>query len=455
MSRVLKRYFVSCFLTSLATCFGILILTNQSIAHNIFECIGIAFVFAYLLCYVLKSFYLDPVERIISMVVSISKFDFSQKLYLSRDDVLGDLAQNLNQMSIDIKRSYEDVVRERNEIQAVFTNMIDGVLVIGQDDKIIHISPSCRELLQIRTNLYDDRNYWEVVRYEQINDLIKEVFSNHTVIKEDVAIYVPQEKFLNLSISPISGEGGVVSSVVVVFHDITELKKYEKMRSEFVANVSHELKTPLTSIKGFAETLKDGAIDNPDKARHFLGIIENQAQRLENLVADLLSLSKLDSQEKEFHKTHEDILGILDSVVSILKNEIDEKKHLLTIDVKEAIPLVLIDRQAIEQVFINLLVNAIKFTPVKGTIAITVFLEKEWVAVEVKDSGIGIAREHIAHLFERFYRVDRARSREMGGTGLGLSIVKHIVQAHSGRIQVESEPEKGASFTVFFPITGN
>lgn len=225
------------------------------------------------------------------------------------------------------------------------------------------------------------------------------------------------------------------------------------MRSEFVANVSHELRTPLTSIQGFVETLKEGAINNPEKAQYFLDIIEKQSNRLNNLIEELLQLSKIESQEIAMNLQSINLRDLIDKTILEFKEKIDQKEQQVKINISPQLPLVKADPEQIEVVFRNLLDNAIKYTPNRGKISISALEKAENIYIEVADNGIGISAEHLPRIFERFYRADKDRSRKLGGTGLGLAIVKHIVQANQGTIGVESKPGKGSKF--FFTLPKN
>jgi two-component system phosphate regulon sensor histidine kinase PhoR len=225
------------------------------------------------------------------------------------------------------------------------------------------------------------------------------------------------------------------------------------MRVEFVANVSHELRTPLTSIQGFIETLKDGAINDPEKAHHFLKIIEKQSNKLNNLIEDLLRLSKIESQEITMNLQTINLRDLLDKTISEFEGKISQKEQQVKINIPPQFPLLKVDPEQIELVLRNLLDNAIKFTPGKGEISISALEREKDIYIEIADSGMGISAEHLPRIFERFYRVNKDRSRKLGGTGLGLAIVKHIIQAHQGTIGVESKPGKGSKF--FFNLPKN
>jgi len=237
----------------------------------------------------------------------------------------------------------------------------------------------------------------------------------------------------------------------VVFHDITELKRLERIRQDFVANVSHELRTPLTTIRGYVEALQDDSLENGVQAKQFLQIIERHTQRMEKIVSDLLLLSEIESPERMMRKDPVHIEELISSVVDALRPMAESKQQTVQMEVASGLPPLRADSQKIHQVITNLLHNAICYTPEKGNIFIEAKAVEKGTQVSVSDNGIGIPPEDIPRIFERFYRVDKGRSRDLGGTGLGLSIVKHIVEAHGGRVGVESKPGQGSRFSIFLP----
>ena len=340
---------------------------------------------------------------------------------------------------------------DRENFETILSSMVEGVIVINAKGKIEHASPNFCQLLELRSKETQNKLYWEVIWNQEINDSLKEALAHKRALRKEINIIGPQESFFSMQISPVMDRDDKLLSLIAVFHDITELKKLEKIRTDFVANVSHELKTPLTAIKGFVETLKISAKDDPVALVRFLDIIDKQAQRLENLVNDLLILSSIESKEVKMNIVAEPLNRIIHTVLALHKKSIEDKGHQVTVDIPPDLPHVLADRQRMEQVFLNLLDNAIKFTPPGGKISIQARLEKPYVCVEVKDNGVGIPAEHLSRVFERFYRADKARSREAGGTGLGLAIVRHIVTAHQGKIEVESSSGVGSTFRIFLP----
>jgi two-component system phosphate regulon sensor histidine kinase PhoR len=239
--------------------------------------------------------------------------------------------------------------------------------------------------------------------------------------------------------------------VIVVFHDITELKRLERIRQDFVANVSHELRTPLTTIRGYVEALLDGTLEDPTQAEQFLRVIERHTRRMEKIVSDLLLLSELEAPDRMLHREPLSWADLIGSAMEALRPQADSKNQLLQSTVPGELPVILGDNQKIHQVIINLLGNAIAYTQEGGRITVEVQPLEKGVEISVADDGIGIPPEHLSRIFERFYRVDKGRSRDEGGTGLGLSIVKHIVEAHGGWVRVESKPGRGSRFIFFLP----
>lgn len=388
-------------------------------------------------------FWIFIVAVIAALVLLVSRHFYRRRilqLLSSHDSAKSDFLKQLN-------RSWVD----RENFETILSSMVEGVIVINSKGTIEHASPNFCQLLELRSKETQDKLYWEVIWNQEINDSIKEALLHKRAVRKEINIIGPQESFFSMQISPVMDKDDRLSSLIAVFHDITELKKLEKIRADFVANVSHELKTPLTTIKGFVETLKTSVKEDPAVLMRFLDIIDKQAQRLEDLVNDLLILSSIESKEVKMNIVAESLNKIIQPLVILQKKIIEDKGHHVSVDIPVDLPKVLVDRQRIEQVFLNLLDNAVKFTPKGGLISIRAFWDKPYVRVEVKDNGVGIPAEHLARVFERFYRVDRARSREAGGTGLGLSIVRQIVAAHQGKIEVESSPDAGSTFRIFLP----
>jgi len=368
-------------------------------------------------------------------------------------DEIGALGSGFNYMAQRLRDTISQITEERNKVSAILTSMNDGVIAIDRKGNILLINPAIERMFHIKYENSLGKSVIEVVRNFDLERLLHLALSSSEPITRELQVFTPEPKTFRVSTAPLTNETGVVG-VVAVMRDITAFREVERMKTDFVANVSHELRTPLTSIKGFVETLLDGALQEPETARHFLEIINDEADRLNRLIGDLLSLSRIEAKQGEIHKTFVDLEKLISNVVSVLSPQANEKSLTLNIDIKKPLPTLQVDSDLIGQLMINLVDNAIKYTPKGGRIDITAFRVKNGIKVAVKDTGIGIPWDSIPRLFERFYRVDKARSREMGGTGLGLAIVKHILEVHGGTIDVDSRVGRGSNFTFFLPSDG-
>jgi len=289
--------------------------------------------------------------------------------------------------------------------------------------------------------------HFEVIRDHDLNEFIQEVLSSQQEKRKEISFIRPRERDFMIQSAIVEKERKGAIFALFVFHDITELKKIDKVRKDFVANVSHELRTPLTSIKGFVEALKDGAINDPGQSARFLSVISQHTDRMNQIISDLLQLSQIESKEFELKIEPFSIKELIEEVVYSLKRSAERKSQSLEISSIPGDQKVLGDRYRIGQTLTNLVDNAIKYTPEKGNIRIEIRVKGDWVEIAVIDNGTGIPSADLPRIFERFYTVDKGRSRELGGTGLGLSIVKHVIEAHGGRIEVQSQLGKGSEFS--------
>jgi len=393
-----------------------------------------------------------PLREMTEISQRISKGDFSKKLKIRSQDEIGQLADSLNLMSEELANKIRIISEDKDKMEVVLSSVIEGIAAIDKEGRIILFNHALKNMIDCSSDRVLGKFHWEIIRNNQLNELLKEALQKGQALTREITLFSPQEKIFHASANPLT-EKNKVWGAVVVLNDITEIKKLEKMRSEFVANVSHELRTPLTSIQGFVETLKERAIDDPKKARYFLTIIERQSNRLNNLIEDLLQLSKIESQEIAMNLQSIDLRDLIDKTILEFKEKIDQKEQQVKINISPQFPLLKVDSEQMELVLRNLLDNAIKYTPNRGKISISALEKAENIYIEVADNGIGISAEHLPRIFERFYRADKDRSRKLGGTGLGLAIVKHIVQAHKGTIGIESKPGKGSKF--FFTLPKN
>ncbi len=386
------------------------------------------------------------INLIISTLNKISDGDLGREINIYSRDRIGALAAAINGTLSRLKSRIASLEKENSKTQTILNNMIEGVIAVDKDTKIVSVNPTVEKIFNISKKDAEGRFFLEAIRNSGIAEIISNVLKNGEVISQELSLVWPVQKIFQINVSPIY-EKDSVSGCLVVIYDITEIRKLETVRRDFVANVSHELKTPLTSIKGFVETLLEGALDDKENSRHFLEIIRDHANRLDNLINDLLSLSYMESKEVRLELVEINLKSLTQQILSGFKAQLAKK----TIEVKNELPqglTVTADKDRIEEVLTNLIDNAIKFNKEKGVIKIyaqdSIFI--------VEDSGIGIPNKDISRIFERFYRVDKARSRELGGTGLGLSIVKHIVELHSGSVGVESTEGLGSKFWFSLPF---
>ena len=409
------------------------------------------FLLSLILTYLVSLFISRPLEQMSESAISMAKGDFSKRASIYSRDEIGDLARALNFMCEEIKDKIEKMNYERARLDLVLSSMFEGVIVTDEFENIILMNPSLRKLFFVDSNP-EGKNALEVFRNTALQEVLDKIIKKgQRLIIEEIVINMPEEKILKVSGVSI-GRDNKLEGAILVFHDITELRRLEKIRQEFVANVSHELRTPISSIKGYSETLLEGALDDKDHAREFINIIYQDSNRLAKLIEDLLDLSKIESGRINLTFIPIDPVLAVKRIVAIMEKQAKAK----SIDIKVALPAnlpkILADETGFSQVVINLLDNAIKYTEKSGVITISARVADKSLQIEIADTGIGISEKDLPRIFERFYRADKGRSRELGGTGLGLSIVKHIVQAHGGQVWVTSVLGQGSIFNFTIPL---
>ncbi|RYM06911.1 PAS domain-containing protein [Sporolactobacillus sp. THM7-7] len=361
------------------------------------------------------------------------------------------LAMNrLSEAFHEINRSYAN---QRDSMTTLIENIGSGLIFIDQSGRISYVNKTYKETFQTSANHWEFADYRNVIPYEAVNRMIDEAFRTRRSLSRQLQLAVHIErKHFDVSCAPIINKRQKMRGIVVVFHDISEIKKLENMRKDFVANVSHELKTPITSLIGFTETLLDGAKDDKALEEQFLNIILHESRRLQSLVKDLLELSKIEKEYFSIDWQKVSLSKLLDAVLLIFSEKAAAKDISITKRPGDE-GWALGDPYRIRQIMINLITNAIAYTPEHGKVTLLIKETRHAAQFIISDTGIGIAKEQIPRIFERFYRVDKARSRDLGGTGLGLAIVKHLVGVHKGSIDVASEPGKGTTFTISFKKT--
>ncbi|MBF0504000.1 MAG: HAMP domain-containing protein [Candidatus Omnitrophica bacterium] len=401
--------------------------------------------------YIISLVVSKPLNEMAKIARAMAYGDFSHRpsIFYSNDEI-GDLSRALSYMSDEIKWKMEQIKLESVKLDAVLSSMFEGIMVVDERGKILLMNPSLRKFFFV-DSVPESKTPIEVIRNAQIQDVVDRILKDkQKLITQEMSTVYPQEQILRINAAPII-RNDIFEGAVLVFHDITELRRLERVRQDFVANVSHELRTPISSIKGYAETLLDGAMADKDNLKEFINIIHQDSNRLANLIDDLLDLAKIESGKMNIVLSPVDIRPILDRTLRVLDKLIKTKKLSISVDTSSNLPKILADDKRLAQVFLNLLDNAVKYTPEGGSIKVRFSVNDQAVVIDVADTGIGIPEKDIPRIFERFYRVDKARSRELGGTGLGLSIVKHIVLAHNGQVSVRSELGLGSVFSFFIP----
>lgn len=335
-------------------------------------------------------------------------------------------------------------------MESVLGSMMEGVLAVDGEEKVILFNREAKRMLGVSQMDVIGRSLRELVRIPELNQVVSRAIANHETVHSEFTTTRAPRRVISMRARPLPDD--YVDGLTIVLEDVTELRHLENLRRDFVANVSHELKTPLTAIKAYAETLRLGAVNDPENCISFIEQIELQSDRLHQLILDLIRLAQVESGEKTFEIEDVDVGAIVESCAELLKDEAEQRE----VEIKRELPgdrpvLAAADREGVRTIIENLASNAIRYTPADGLVTIRCEQVRNWVVIQVTDTGIGIAPEHLERIFERFYRVDKARSRDVGGTGLGLSIVKHIVQSFGGAIELESEMGQGSTFRVRLP----
>lgn len=409
-----------------------------------------AFIFSGLVSSLASFFISRPIRTISWAAKDIAQGNYTRKISIQSHDEIGDLGSAFNYMSEQIKIKIEEVSQGMSRLEAVFLSMFEGVMIVDTSGIILLMNQALKDVMKIEEDPLGKKPI-EVMRNLQIQEIVDNIFElKSNLISKEISTLLPEEKILLVHATRIEKDQHT-EGVVLVFHDVTTLRNLEKVRKDFVANVSHELRTPISSIKGFAETLLAGALDDKENSKDFLKIILSDSNRLACLIDDLLNLSKIESGKLIMERKPCGLLEIVEKVIASLKVQLEFKSIITKISIPQDLPNVLVDETRIKQVLLNLIDNAIKYNMPSGEILILAKEIDSFVRVDIVDTGIGIPSNNLPRLFERFYRVDKARSRELGGTGLGLAIVKHIVQSHSGEVLVESVELQGSTFSFTIP----
>ncbi len=422
---------------------------------------GSAFLVAVGLSILLARSLTKPLSDMAAAARRLADGDAAARIQITSRDEAGLLGETLNHMADELRAKIEEVSEDRSQLLAMLTSMVEGVMVLDYRGRVLQVNPALERMFNVTRAEARGRKFSDVFGHPQLALLVSTVLSTR-VGQEDEILLGPSGRCLHIEASVAGGEQENEACAVLVFHDITELRRLEKIRKDFVANVSHELRTPLTSIKGYVEALLDGGKDDQDTSAKFLDIILKQSDRLNLILEDLLQLSKIESGQVLLRHEPLQIEVIVERTMAMMRPLAGKKGHRLVVDVPSGLPLVNGDEERLGQVLSNLLDNAIKYTPEGGSITVAARHvvsggpsaggKSESLEISVADTGIGIPESDRPRVFERFYRVDKARSREMGGTGLGLAIVRHIVEGHGGQVWVEGNRPCGSRFVVRLPV---
>jgi two-component system phosphate regulon sensor histidine kinase PhoR len=394
-----------------------------------------------------------PIEQ---MKISAGQFadgNLSHRLPSPGTEEMAGLADAMNQMAAQLDNRIETISSQRNQLETVLASMLEGVIAIDKEERIVSINRAAAQLFENEPADCQAKNIQEVIRSPALQQFIRRAMTSKKPSAEDITLFQNnEERVIDVKGSPLLDASQHQVGTLVVFHDVTQFRRLENMRKDFVANVSHEIKTPLTAIKGFVETLQQGNAAKAEESQRFLGIIQKHVDRLNSIVEDLMSLSRIEQEDenKEIHFQQVKIRDIFQAAIQLCRTKAEEKEIRVKLDCQKDAAAIL-DPTLIEQAVVNLLDNAINYSGPKSTVLLKSYRQNSEMIISVQDHGIGIAKKHLPRLFERFYRVDKARSRGMGGTGLGLAIVKHIAHSHGGHVSVESRLGEGSRFSIHLP----
>ena len=393
-----------------------------------------------------------PIEEMKYGAERFAGGDLTHRLAAPPSAELAGLADAMNTMAMQLEDRIQTVVSQRNEYEAVLSSMIEGVIAVDQNETILSINQAALNILKIQSLKAKSRTIHEVVRNRQFLEFVIDSLAGKNLEEKDVEIQGPEKCIINIRSMILRNASNEHIGSLVVLNDVTKIRQLENIRKDFVANVSHEIKTPLTAIKGFVETLQQGMDTDQEDNLKFLGIIDKHVNRLNAIVEDLLALARIEQIDEKATVALQKrrFKSLVENAVNVVQHRADVKNISLEIQIEND-PYIMVDSTLFEQALVNLLDNAVAYSPEKEKVTISLEQGKKAFVINITDQGIGISQQHSPRVFERFYRVDKARSRKHGGTGLGLAIVKHIAQAHGGKVTVESQPGQGSIFSIHMP----
>lgn len=424
--------------------------TDQVLIIQLMGMIGLAFVLIYFTSHWINNIS-DSILNMDKVVTELTESNYEARYKDHSFADLNHLGHSVNELAVNLANQQAQLKSSEERTVGLINQLIIGVMLLDEERRIQMVNPVMNELLGV--NLYGkiSQLYTDHVNSSELTELIEEAYALNETVNAEIRMYFPEEKRLDVNIVPVPGPELAETNYIVLLYDITEIRRLENVRTDFAANVSHELRTPITALKGFSETLLDGAMHDEEVLQEFLEIMLNESTRLDSMVQDILQLSRLEQGHERFSKEWIVISEVVEDVFQILQQKMVLKEIQASIDEKNKVTIYA-NRNHLKQILMNLMANAISYTPEKGHVVVAIDQVGEEARIQVMDNGIGIPEKDQQRIFERFYRVDKARSRNVGGTGLGLSIVKWVVDSMNGQIELFSEPGKGTTFEVWLPI---
>ncbi|WP_085991716.1 two-component system histidine kinase PnpS [Oceanobacillus senegalensis] len=446
----LNRYVLLFLLTTLFS--GMILLPFTENIIILFAVLSINFIILVVFFQFLFTNYIKPLNKATKTLGEMNKGNFSARFHHSSPNILGELSIKINSLARHLSEFSIQEKIQREQLSTIIENTENGLVLIDEKGYIHLVNRKFLTMYGGGPRNYNGYLYYEVLEHNVYHDTVQQAFLYEKNVKNEFSHYIGIDKFYFeiVGVPVFNNNNNRLKGAILVIHDITEMKKLELMRKDFVANVSHELRTPITSIRGFAETLLDTGLKDTETANEFLKIIYNESDRLQLLIEELLTLSKLEEENFQLVLHQINVEELIKDITTSFQMRAKDKNIDLSIVIEENLEFKA-DKDKVKQIIVNLLDNAINYTSELGKITLNMTSTKDEVHIKVTDTGIGIDQESIPRIFERFYRVDKARSRNTGGTGLGLAIVKHIVDVHDGKIEIESEVDQGTTVHVYLP----
>ena len=423
---------------------GVSSVAAAAVRHSLWLAAAGIFVITVVVSFTFSLLFSSRINRVRRFAERAAAGDFTPPQRAAAGDELADLADAVGGMVAQLGQTIHTLTDERNQSAAILGSMVEGVAVVGGDERILYCNQAFEQILELPQGSSQGKKLVEGLRQADLVTAVRQVLPGGDEVTGEVEVGTVRRRSFSVTAAPV--RAAEASSAVLVLHDITELRRLERVRRDFVANVSHEFKTPLTAIQGFAETLLGGALDDKANRKRFVEIIREHARRLARLTDDLLKLSRIEAGRLDLESRPVSVAGLVNGCVETARLNAESRGLRIAVELPEGLPPVRGDAVQLDEVLQNLIDNALQYTPSGGRIDVTAYSNGHEVIFTVADTGIGIPESDLERIFERFYRVDAARSREAGGTGLGLSIARHIVDAHGGRIWVESAVGLGSRF---------